>query len=76
MVPIAEDLLLVRRLARTGGIHIAKAYAITSGRRWQSVGMLKTFAINQIILTGCLLGFHPAGWLFCTNRVKRDNGRI
>jgi len=58
-VSIAEDLYLVRRLSRLGGILISPSYAVTSGRRWQTVGLLRTTMINQIILAGIALGIVP-----------------
>jgi uncharacterized protein len=58
-VSIAEDLLLVRRLRKHGRIRIAEAEAVTSGRRWQRVGVVRTTLINWIIMTGCHLGVSP-----------------
>ena len=58
-VAIAEDLLLVRKLAKAGSIGVLPAQAVTSGRRWRQIGMFRTFAVNQIILFGCLLGIPP-----------------
>ncbi len=58
-VLIAEDLLLVRRLLRKGKVVIAPARVMTSGRRWQQMGMFRTFLINQIVLGACLLGACP-----------------
>jgi len=59
-VPIAEDLFLVRRLSKQGRIKIAPAHAVTSGRRWKTIGILRTTLINQVILAGCCLGIaHP-----------------
>jgi hypothetical protein len=57
--PIAEDLFLVRRLSKLGSILISPEYAVTSGRRWQTLGLLRTTLINQIILAGCYLGVLP-----------------
>jgi len=59
LVPIAEDLLFVRRLSKLGRIRIAPAKIVTSGRRWQAMGMFQTIIINQIIVAGCLLGVSP-----------------
>jgi len=56
LVPVAEDLLLVRRLARKGRIRIAPAQVITSARRWRKLGILRTTMINQLIAVGCLMG--------------------
>lgn len=58
-VPIAEDLLLVRRLSSRGRTAIAPAYCITSGRRWARGGLLKTSLLNQIILAGLMMGVSP-----------------
>jgi rSAM/selenodomain-associated transferase 2 len=58
-VPIAEDLLLVRRLSRKGKTAIAPAAVVTSGRRWRHKGIFRTFLINQVILGACLLGVSP-----------------
>jgi len=73
VIPIAEDLLLVRQLAKSGRINISRAHAITSGRRWRSIGMFKTFVINQIILTGCLLGIPPGKLAFLYQSDKKTS---
>lgn len=59
-VPIAEDLLLARRLARIGHIETAPGHAVTSARRWRSLGIGRTTLINYLIAGGCLLGIDPA----------------
>ncbi len=58
-VPIAEDLFLVKRLARTGRIGLARATAVTSARRWRAIGIWRTTLINYLIAGGCLLGIDP-----------------
>jgi uncharacterized protein len=58
-VALAEDLLLVRKLRRRGRIRIAGAEAVTSGRRWQRLGVLRTTLINQIVLIGVAMGVSP-----------------
>ena len=58
-VPIAEDLYLVRRLARRGRIALAPAAAVTSARRWQRLGIMRTTLINTMIAAGCLAGVDP-----------------
>jgi rSAM/selenodomain-associated transferase 2 len=55
-VPIAEDVLLVRRLSSRGRIAIAPADCITSGRRWAERGLFRTSLMNQVILAGLMLG--------------------
>lgn len=58
-MPVAEDLSMVRRLKKCGRIRIAGAHAVTSGRRWRRLGVLRTTWINQVILAGCYLGISP-----------------
>lgn len=58
-VAIAEDLFLVRTLKRYGRIRTAHAYAVTSGRRWQQIGITKTTLINLTVMVGCYLGISP-----------------
>jgi hypothetical protein len=59
MTTIAEDLFLVRKMARLGRIALVPAAAVTSGRRWQRLGALRTTLINAIIAAGCLAGVAP-----------------
>lgn len=58
-VPIAEDLLFVRRLSKLGLIATVSAEAITSGRRWQTLGPFRTFFVNQVIVFGLAIGISP-----------------
>ena len=58
-VPIAEDLYLARRLLKEGRVVISPACAVTSGRRWQTLGVVRTTLINQIILAGAFFGVVP-----------------
>ncbi|PLY00769.1 MAG: hypothetical protein C0622_08240 [Desulfuromonas sp.] len=55
-LPIMEDFELVRRLRRRGRIVTLKAEALTSARRWQRLGVLRTFLINQLMIAGYLFG--------------------
>lgn len=57
--PIAEDLFLVRRLARIGRIGLVPKGVVTSGRRWRTIGLFRTTVINAIIACGCLAGVPP-----------------
>lgn len=58
VVPIGEDLLLVRLLTKQekAQVVIAANAATTSGRRWKKMGPLRTTWINQMILAGMALG--------------------
>ena len=76
-VPIAEDLFLVRRLARMGRIALTRGAAVTSGRRWRLNGVGHTTLINAIIAAGCLLGIDPARLAPLYGRGRHvDDGRF
>lgn len=59
-LPIMEDFELVRRLRRLGRIHVVAAAAMTSARRWERLGVLRTTLINQVVLFAYMLGVSPA----------------
>lgn len=54
--PIMEDFDMVRGLKNHGRISIVSASAVTSARRWQRRGILRTTIINQLVIIGHLLG--------------------
>lgn len=54
-----EDFEFVQRLKKKGKIAIAPAKVLTSGRRWQKLGVVKTTLINQLIILGYYLGISP-----------------
>ena len=58
MVPIGEDLLLVRHLIKHENVQVllATGTAVTSGRRWKTFGPLKTTWINLSVLAGMAMG--------------------
>ncbi|MGD8372513.1 MAG: TIGR04283 family arsenosugar biosynthesis glycosyltransferase [Syntrophobacterales bacterium] len=58
-MPIMEDLVLMQRLRKMGRIAIAPAAVITSARRWEKLGVLKTTLINQAVLVAYFLGSNP-----------------
>ncbi len=55
-IPIMEDFELIRRLRRRGIIITLREQAMTSGRRWQQLGTIRTTIINQLMIVGFLLG--------------------
>jgi len=59
-VPVAEDLFLMRQIAKKGYIKIVPAEAVTSARRWQKLGVFRTTLINQLIAAGCFAGISPS----------------
>ena len=58
MVPIGEDLLLVRHLVKheKAQVLLTTGTAVTSGRRWKTLGPLKTTWINFSVLVGMAMG--------------------
>jgi rSAM/selenodomain-associated transferase 2 len=58
-MPIMEDFVLIQRLRKKGHIAIAPAAVITSARRWEKLGVLKTTLINQAVLVAYFLGSNP-----------------
>ena len=57
---IMEDFEFIKRVKNKGKIAIAPAAVITSGRRWQKLGVWQTTLINQLIIAGYYLGISPA----------------
>ncbi len=58
-LPIMEDFELIRRLRKEGEIITVSAPVLTSSRRWQNFGILKTTLINQLIVIAYYLGIPP-----------------
>jgi len=55
-IPIMEDFELIRKLRKRGRIGIVSKPVLTSGRRWQKLGIFKTTLINQVVIIGYLFG--------------------
>jgi uncharacterized protein len=58
-LPLMEDFALIRTLRRRGRIVIAPLTVVTSGRRWQQQGLIRTTLRNQIIILAYLFGCSP-----------------
>ena len=58
-LPIMEDFVMMQTLKRRGKIAIAPAVVLTSGRRWQKLGVCRTTLINQLIILGYWVGVSP-----------------
>jgi rSAM/selenodomain-associated transferase 2/rSAM/selenodomain-associated transferase 1 len=72
-MPIMEDFELIRRLRRRGRIIILDQFATTSPRRWQNLGILKTWLLNQTIAVAYIFGCPPqrlAKWY------RREKGKF
>jgi rSAM/selenodomain-associated transferase 2 len=58
-LPIMEDFELMRQLKQKGAIAIVPDPVITSGRRWERLGVLRTTLINQWVILAYFLGVSP-----------------
>jgi len=58
-LPIMEDYELNERLRKRGRVATAATAAITSGRRWKKLGVIRTTLTNKIMVTGYHLGVCP-----------------
>ncbi len=58
-LPIMEDFEFVRRLARRGRVGIVPAGAVTSARRWRTIGPWRTMLLNQAAIVLYYLGLPP-----------------
>jgi rSAM/selenodomain-associated transferase 2/rSAM/selenodomain-associated transferase 1 len=71
-MPIMEDFDFVRRLKRRGKLVILPECVQTSARRWLTLGILRTWLTNQLMIAGYFLGISPerlATWY------RRDRGK-
>lgn len=59
-MPLLEDVDLVKRLRWIEAPAIVPHAMLTSGRRWQNLGFLRTTVTNQTILCAWRLGISPA----------------
>jgi uncharacterized protein len=57
--PIMEDFVLIRRLKKKGKITILPQSVHTSPRRWQDLGIFRTWLLNQVIIVAYYLGISP-----------------
>ncbi|MFW2364881.1 MAG: TIGR04283 family arsenosugar biosynthesis glycosyltransferase [Desulforhopalus sp.] len=57
---IMEDFVFIRKMRRFGRVITLQDQVITSARRWENIGVLKTTFINQLIIAGYRLGIPPA----------------
>lgn len=58
-LPIMEDFNFIQKAKQHGKIVIADAAVMTSPRRWQKLGVIKTTIINQLIIIGYYFKVSP-----------------
>lgn len=59
-LPLMEDVALSRSLRRLGRPACVRDRAVTSGRRWEDRGVLRTIALMWLLRAGYWLGVDPA----------------
>jgi rSAM/selenodomain-associated transferase 2 len=62
---IMEDFIFMQKLKKKGKVVILSECALTSARRWQNMGIIRTTLINQFIVCGHCIGIPSAilaGW--------------
>jgi rSAM/selenodomain-associated transferase 2/rSAM/selenodomain-associated transferase 1 len=57
--PLMEDVDLVRRLRRVGGLHCSGRRVVTSSRRWERDGWFRRMGRNWLLMTLYGLGMEP-----------------
>ncbi|OEU59051.1 MAG: hypothetical protein BA862_02630 [Desulfobulbaceae bacterium S3730MH12] len=65
-----EDYIFIRNLRKHGKIYILDEAALTSARRWQNMGVIRTTLINQLIVVGYNCGIKPATLTCWYQRLK------
>ena len=78
-MPIMEDFELIRRLRRRGRIVIAPVPVLTSARRWQNLGIVRTTLINYAIPLAYYLGASPsllARWYLGKRGIQKEQRRL
>src|SRR5262249_33654118 len=58
-LPILEDYDFVRRVRPWGRVVICPQAAVTSGRRWKRLGIVRAALLNQWVLLGYRTGWPP-----------------
>ncbi|MCL5022593.1 MAG: TIGR04283 family arsenosugar biosynthesis glycosyltransferase [Nitrospirae bacterium] len=58
-IPVMEDVDLIEKMKRKGRVVILRRKAYTSERRWERRGLLRTAAMNQLIMALYRLGRDP-----------------
>jgi rSAM/selenodomain-associated transferase 2 len=81
-IPIMEDLSFARRLRRAGRLTFIRSGLVTSGRRWNANGVLRTTLVNGWVTTLFFLHVPPKqlrriydGWLI-SGKPRRDKSEL
>jgi len=75
-IALLEDLELVCRLRKMGKITLLTTPALTSPRRWQRLGLVRTTVINQLIVLGFFCGISPNRLARWYGGDRKNNGGL
>jgi len=71
-IPLMEDIVLSRRLKRVGPPLCIATPAVTSGRRWEKHGVIRTILLMWCLRFAFFLGVNPAWLARCYGYVPRQ----
>jgi len=69
-VPIMEDYIFMQNIRKYGSIYILDETALTSARRWQNMGVIRTTLINQLIVFSYKCGIKLPTLAHCYQRLR------
>jgi len=58
-IPIMEDYIFVKLANKMGKVKTLPQTVLTSARRWQKLGAIRTTCVNQLMILGYCLGITP-----------------
>jgi len=58
-IPVMEDYAFIKKARQFGKVITLKSQVVTSARRWQHVGIIRTTVINQLMILGYSIGISP-----------------
>jgi rSAM/selenodomain-associated transferase 2 len=58
-IPVFEDLCILKRIRRLGRVAVVRDRVLSSGRRWQTEGLIRTFLRHQAMLLAHYAGCSP-----------------
>lgn len=73
-IALLEDVELVLRLGKMGRIALLPTPALTSPRRWQRLGLVRTTMVNQLILLGFFCGISPDRLARWYGEIREEDG--
>ncbi len=70
-IPVMEDYAFIRKAGQFGEVITLKSQVVTSVRRWQKLGIIRTTVINQLMILGYTIGITPEKLVKFYRKVKK-----